>query len=114
MTLNSNVLVEEKPKVYKTVQEFFDAYPTSYGNSVRPHVKCKDGTMLSIQASSGHYCRPRADNAEEYSHVELMSSVKIRVFKAKDVGGVYAMVPVDVLDRVLKRHGYIIEVKEIR
>ena len=112
MTLNINVVVEEKPKVYKTVQEFFDAYPTSYGNSVRPHVKCKDGTMLSIQASSGHYCRPRQDNATEYTHVELMSSPRIWCLRKQYAGDVYAMVSVETMNRIIKRHGYIIEVKE--
>jgi len=33
-------------------------------------VKCVDGTELSVQASSTHYCCPRSDRGP-YSHVEV-------------------------------------------
>lgn len=44
---------------------------TSTIDDVRPHVKCKDGFIVSVQASGFHYCTPRVDGAVEYETVEL-------------------------------------------
>lgn len=35
-----------------------------------PHITCKDGTTLSVQASENHYCKPR-NNVGPYTHVEV-------------------------------------------
>lgn len=45
-----------------------------YGN-VRPHAVLADGSTISIQASKYHYCIPKVDNADFYSHVEIMPNV---------------------------------------
>jgi hypothetical protein len=37
------------------------------------HLKLKDGSVISVQASSFHYCTPREDGAPEYSEVEVAS-----------------------------------------
>ena len=37
------------------------------------HLKLKDGSVISVQASSFHYCTPREDFAPEYSEVEVAS-----------------------------------------
>lgn len=49
---------------------------------------CSDGTIISVQASSRHYCSPRNDFAKSYGAVEIMiedgtpecynSSVKVK------------------------------------
>lgn len=39
--------------------------------NVRPRVVCADGWHASIQASNFHYCSPREDDAEAYSHWEI-------------------------------------------
>ena len=33
---------------------------------IRPHVLCKDGFTISVQASKSHYCTPRIDGAVKY------------------------------------------------
>lgn len=38
--------------------------------NIRPPVTCKDGTVLSVQASEFHYCSPR-DNEGPYASVEV-------------------------------------------
>lgn len=95
-----------------TIQEFLKENPTTDTNKVRPHIFCKDGLELSVQASSGHYCAPREDNAEEYTHVEVLCP--IRMFWAlreySKSGDVCALVPVDLLNRVVKRHGGIVRI----
>lgn len=40
--------------------------------SIRPRLVCADGWHASVQASSYHYCAPQEDNAEVYSHWEIV------------------------------------------
>ena len=41
-------------------------------NVLQP-ILCADGTIISVQASSGHYCSPRADNPDKgYGSVEIL------------------------------------------
>jgi hypothetical protein len=37
------------------------------------HLKLKDGSVISVQASSFHYCTPRENAAPAYTHVEVAS-----------------------------------------
>jgi hypothetical protein len=37
------------------------------------HLKLADGSVISVQASSFHYCTPREDFAPAYSEVEVAS-----------------------------------------
>jgi hypothetical protein len=37
------------------------------------HLKLADGEVISVQASSFHYCMPREDFAPAYTHVEVAS-----------------------------------------
>jgi hypothetical protein len=37
---------------------------------IAPSVQCKDGTTLSVQASTNHYCTPR-ENFGPYTEVEV-------------------------------------------
>jgi hypothetical protein len=34
-------------------------------------IECADGTVLSVQASGGHYCTPKVTGAKEYTHYEV-------------------------------------------
>ena len=97
-----------------TVREFLRKYPVSQSKWVRPHVICADGYTMSIQASDYHYCIPRKDNADDYEAVEVMviSSRDPKSLRPYSVGGVYAFVPIEMLERIVKRHGYIGAVKE--
>lgn len=95
-----------------TIQDFLKENPTTETNKVRPHIFCKDGLELSVQASSGHYCAPREDNALEYTHVEVLcpNHVLHSLRKYSKPSDVCAMVPVDLLDRIIKRHGGVVHV----
>lgn len=93
------------------IQEFLKENHTTDTNKIRPHIFCKDGLELSVQASSGHYCAPREDNAEEYTHVEVMCPIlTVRSLCKYSTGGVCAMVPVEAVDNVIKRHGGIVRI----
>ena len=38
---------------------------------LRIPILCKDGTLISVQASSTHYCSPKSDDARSYGAVEI-------------------------------------------
>lgn len=44
--------------------------PRRFMKSPIDHIVCADGTRLSVQASSTHYCTPRSDFGP-YTHVEV-------------------------------------------
>lgn len=83
-----------------------------YEGYVRLPVKVGDDLVLSIQASSGHYCQPREDNAERYTHVEVgyPSHVVLELLAWAEQSGdptetVYPYVPVDVLNAIIHAAG---------
>lgn len=78
---------------------------------ILPHVVCEDGFTMSVQASSGHYCRPEEDDGP-YTHVEVgyPSAIEEDLLPyAEDdenpTGTVYWRVPVGLVDDVIKKHG---------
>lgn len=98
------------------------SYPGMNGQykflEIRPGVICADGFTISIQASSNHYCSPRTDDAEEYESVELgFPSEKedlIMEYVEDDqdpTQTVYGWVPVDVVDKMLEKHGGIVDIR---
>jgi len=84
---------------------------------VRKRAKCADGMTISIQASEGHYCRPRINFALAYLAVEVgfpseeppSSWDEYRDGPASDVWG---YVPVELVDAWLAEHGGIVGPKE--
>lgn len=48
---------------------------TKMHDIVRPHAILADGSTISIQASIYHYCIPKEDDPDSYSHVEIMPNV---------------------------------------
>ena len=85
------------------------------GLMVRPRITCVDGFSLSVQAGRCHYCLPRIDGAEKYTHVEVgFPSERVDAFMeyAEDednpTGTVYARVPVDVVWTTIQEHGGIV------
>ncbi len=50
--------------------EWDEKYGTEWIPELSKRLICPDGFSISVQASSGHYCRPR-DSYGPYSHVEL-------------------------------------------
>ena len=77
-------------------------------------ITCDDGYNVSIQASEGHYCTPRKDNAD-YTAVELgVPSVADELLtpyaedSSKPTDTVYGWVPVDVVAQLIVKHGGIV------
>ena len=79
------------------------------------HITCKDGTTLSVQASSMHYCRPR-DNDGPYSHVEVgfPSIAPPETWREYYDGNwtqenatesVYGYIPVELVHKYIESHG---------
>lgn len=91
-----------------TITEFFKANKTGY--ALRKPVVCKDGLRLSIQASTSHYCKPAENNAEHYTHVEVSSPNPIRSLRQYGKSGVYAYVPIEKVESLVKHHGGIVKV----
>lgn len=82
---------------------------------VRPRVVCADGYSVSIQANKFTYCSPRIDGAAHYDEVELgYPSAEDPLINdyAEDseyyTETVYAYVPVEIVDKLLEKHGGII------
>lgn len=74
---------------------------------VRDVAVCMDGFCLSIQASRAHYCVPRKTiKSGEYSFVEIgrLSEYqkKIETYRS---GSVYAYVPIEDVEELIKEHG---------
>lgn len=76
-----------------------------------PPVVCKDGFTVSVQAGSSFYCTPRVNKARAYTHVELgfpSEPLPERFDPYKELGGVYAYVPVEMLCVLIGQHGGIV------
>lgn len=63
----------------------------------RPHIFCKDGFEMSVQAGDGLYCEPRVNlESGEYAACEVgYPSQKEE----------YPYVPVEVIEQVIEKHG---------
>jgi hypothetical protein len=83
-----------------------------------PHIVCKDGTTLSVQAGENAYCEPE-DNRGPWTKVEVGRITTGRLTPAGfweqpkmprswakyENGGVYAFVPVELVRDFIKAHG---------
>lgn len=79
-------------------------------NDVVPHVTCRDGATLSVQASRAHYCCPRRDDGPWIEvEVWLVASAKGRKIILPSFGDnhsdPYAYVPVELVNKFIRRHG---------
>ncbi len=96
-------------------------YHGHFPNKVRPRIVCVDGFSVSIQAGDGLYCCPR-ENLEDgkYETVELgypSEEESLIAEYAEDpeelCDTVYAQVPVEVVDEMIRKHGGIVNVEEV-
>jgi hypothetical protein len=92
------------------VNWFLSAGNYAYGNLVRNTFFCNDGAVVSIQASEGHYCQPRENNASEYTDVELgfperFTDEDLIDLKEYEDDGVFGYVPIEVVNKIIERHG---------
>ena len=83
---------------------------TVYGQRLNTRLYCKDGFSFSIQSSETHYCKPRKDNAPSYTQYEIGDPNKYEPLLAPyhckhDGSGIYAWVPVGVINDMIDKHG---------
>lgn len=75
-----------------------------------PAVKTDDGCMLSVQAHATAYCSPKK-NVASWTHVELkatgITEQERKTLKPynEDGSGIYAFVPVAIVQRIIDAHG---------
>lgn len=81
----------------------------------RPHVICKDGFRISVQASEFHYCSPRINGADMYETVELgypNDEDVLIIDYAEDPSDltetVYGFVPIELVNELVEKHGGIV------
>ena len=74
-----------------------------------PHVRCRDGFTMSVQAGKdGIYSIPRG-MAGHYENVEVgRVSAHVPEFKEYEEGSVFPFVPCSVVDKVIDNHGSIV------
>ncbi len=71
-----------------------------------PHIKCKDGTTLSVQGSEHHYCSPRSNNGP-YDEVEVWCIPEGTQVTEFEYGGAEpaAYVPINLVVAFIDNHG---------
>jgi hypothetical protein len=91
------------------------AVERKYGRLV-PHINCRDGLTLSVQASDGHYCSPRDDFgpwvAVEVGYPsravdELLPYAQDAEYPTETV---YGWVPVEIVNSIVNSRGGLAEV----
>ena len=102
-----------------TINEFLQKYRRRcefHGEMchTRPRVRCKDGYTVSVQAGYGIYSIPRRD-ADSYTKVDLgypsrmgKSIIEYAENPGSPTETIYAFVPVEEVDDLLKSHGGIV------
>ena len=75
-------------------------------------VICADGFKMSMQASHAHYCSPREDGLNDYDTIEIgfpSEKEELLMDYAEDgsnpTGTVYGWVPVEIVDKIIRKHG---------
>lgn len=95
-----------------TVKEYLkNTYKDSEYNT-RDRIVCKDGLSLSVQGGTKfHYCKPRK-LCNQYEEVEIgfpskkcWSLMPYAEDKERPIDTVYGYVPIEVVERLVKRHG---------
>lgn len=94
-------------------KDYVNEHLRKYAGSgfVRPKMHLADGTTISVQASSGHYCTPREDRLSHYTHVEIGYPDDMEPFKEwaevweEDYSGVAGRVPIEVVNKYIEERG---------
>ena len=107
------MLINEFIQKYRTVKKIIPGMTSSH----TPHVVCKDGFKMSVQAGQSLYSTPK-DVADEYEDAEVgfpSEEEKLLTTYAEDQDNlcdtVYGYVPCSVIDQVIEKHGGIDESK---
>lgn len=81
------------------------------GQTIKPRIQLADGTDISVQASSGHYCTPRCDGLANYSAVEVGFPDDIEFFHEyaerydDEYSGVAGWVPLELVNEYIHSRG---------
>ncbi len=107
MTINEFIIK------YREIEKLVPGMTRSY----TPHVVCKDGFKMSVQAGQSLYSEPR-DVADHYEEAEVgfpSTEESLLTSYADDeenlCGTVYGYVPCSIIDKVIEKHGGINESK---
>ena len=80
----------------------------------RERIICVDGFSMSVQASTTHYCSPKADSAESYGAVEVGHPSQLEELLEPHMEGddgddptkaIYPYTPAAVVLQVIAKHG---------
>ena len=103
--------INEFIQKYRKVKKLVPGMTRSYN----PHVICKDGFKMSVQAGQTLYSEPK-DVADSYERAEVgypSTEESLLTTYAEDeenlCGTVYGYVPCSIIDEVIKKHGGIDE-----
>ena len=99
--------INEFIQKYRKVKKIIPGMTSSYC----PHVICKDGFKMSVQAGQSLYSKPR-DVADYYEEAEIgfpSEEESLLVNYCEDetnpCGTVYSYVPVNLIDKIIEKHG---------
>ena len=105
--------INEFIQKYRKVKKLLPGMTTSHN----PHVICKDGFEMSVQAGQSLYSEPR-DVVDSYEEAEVgfpSTEESLLTSYAEDeenlCGTVYGYVPCSIIDAVIEKHGGIDESK---
>ena len=105
--------INEFIQKYRKVKKLVPGMTTSHN----PHVICKDGFKMSVQAGQSLYSEPR-DVVDSYEEAEVgfpSTEESLLTSYAEDeenlCGTVYGYVPCSIIDAVIEKHGGIDESK---
>ena len=103
--------INEFIQKYRKVKKFTPGMTSSYN----PHVVCKDGFKMSVQAGQTLYSEPK-DVADSYERAEVgypSTEESLLTTYAEDNNNlcdtVYGYVPCSIIDEVIEKHGGIDE-----
>ena len=107
----SNMKINEFIQKYRKVTKLVPGMTSSH----TPHVVCKDGFEMSVQAGQSLYSEPR-DVADSYEEAEVgfpSTEESLLTSYAEDgealCDTVYGYVPCSIIDEVIEKHGGINE-----
>jgi hypothetical protein len=95
------------------VNEYLAEAKAKEGTWVVEHMRCADGTTLSVQASKGHYSKPHSDTGP-WTHVEVWCIVGPKGNSVRPTTWAewyngrsepYSYVPIEKVNAFIKRHG---------
>ena len=103
--------INEFLQKYRKVKKIIPGMTSSH----TPHVICKDGFKMSVQAGQSLYSEPK-DVADSYEEMEVgypSKEERLLARYAEDGGNlcdtVYGYVPCSIIDKIIEKHGGIDE-----